>query len=156
LNLKHFSIRVYAIVLNDAVDSVLISDEFQLGMRMTKFPGGGLQFGEGTIDCLQRESQEEFGQKIEIIRHFFTTDFFQKAFFYDHHQLISVYYLAKFTDPLSFKISNLEFDFFPDENGKQSFRWVKIEAITPEMFTFPIDKVVAGMIKNQLNNYKVD
>jgi 8-oxo-dGTP diphosphatase len=155
LNLKHFSIRVYAVVINAAADSVLISDEFQLGMRMTKFPGGGLQFGEGITECIQRESQEEFGQKIEIIRHFYTTDFFQKAYFYDDHQLISIYYLAKFPEPVAFHISEREFDFYPEENGKQSFRWVKINTITPDLFTFPIDKVVAEMIKNQLNIQKL-
>lgn len=118
---------------------------------MTKFPGGGMQFGEGSIDCLKRESIEEFGQQLEIIRHFYTTDFFQKAYFYDDRQLISIYYLAYFPEPLKFKISEQEFDFFPDENGKQSFRWIKIDTITPEMFTFPVDKVVAERIKKELN-----
>jgi 8-oxo-dGTP diphosphatase len=144
--IQHFNIRVYAIILNDARDSILISDEFQLGMRMTKFPGGGLQFGEGTIECLKREALEEFGQEIEIIRHFYTTDFFQKALFYDDHQLISIYYVARFTEPVKFKISQKAFDFEKDVNGNQSFRWVHISEITPELFTLPVDKRVGGMI----------
>ena len=37
---SRFTIRVYALILNDQND-VLVTDEFQLGMKMTKFPGGG-------------------------------------------------------------------------------------------------------------------
>jgi 8-oxo-dGTP diphosphatase len=75
----NFVIRIYGIVLNES-NEILLTDEYQLGMKMTKFPGGGLHFGEGTIDCLRREFREECnGQEIKNIRHFYTTDFFQKA-----------------------------------------------------------------------------
>jgi ADP-ribose pyrophosphatase YjhB (NUDIX family) len=149
-NLKHFNIRVYAVILNEADNAVLLSDEFQLGTRMTKFPGGGLHLGEGTIDCLKRESLEEFGQEIKIISHFYTTDFFQKALFYEDLQLISIYYLARFAEPVKFKISEKAFDFDQDVNGSQSFRWVKVSDVSPEMLTLPIDKKVAIMIKESL------
>src|SRR5210317_1866991 len=106
-----FVIRVYGIIRN-AKDEILISDEFQMGMQMTKFPGGGLHFGEGTIDCLKRELKEECnGQEIKKLEHFYTTDFYQKALFYENHQLISIYYLANLKDPLCFKISENAFDF---------------------------------------------
>ena len=55
-----FTIRVYALIINGE-NEVLLSDEFRLGMRMTKFPGGGLQFGEGTLACLKREAMEDIG-----------------------------------------------------------------------------------------------
>jgi 8-oxo-dGTP diphosphatase len=147
LNLKHFTIRVYAIILNEEKNAILVSDEFQKNMRMTKFPGGGLQFGEGTIDCLKREAMEEFGQEIEITDHFYTTDFFQKAFFYEDRQLISIYYLAELMEPPKFKISNKPFDFEDDVEGKQSFRWIKIIDINTDTFTLPIDKKVGEMLK---------
>ncbi len=149
LQLKSFNIRVYAIIYNETNDAILISDEFQLGMRMTKFPGGGLQFGEGTIDCLMREAFEEFGQEIKIISHFYTTDFFQKATFFEDQQLISIYYKVRFQEKPKFKISDKPFDFETDENGKQSFRWVKLNNIVEETFTFPIDRKVAMMILNE-------
>jgi ADP-ribose pyrophosphatase YjhB (NUDIX family) len=145
--INHFNIRVYGIILNETNDAILISDEFQLGMCMTKFPGGGMHFGEGPIDCLKREAIEEFGQEIEIVRHFYTTDFFQKALFYEDHQLISIYYVAKFKETPCFKISSQAFDFDNEKKGGQSFRWVKISDINTEMFTFPIDKVVSEMIR---------
>ena len=146
--IKHFNIRVYGLIINDRQE-VLISDEFMLNRRMTKFPGGGMKFGEGTIDCLKREAMEEFGQDIEIIRHYYTTDFFQKALFYEDHQLISIYYQARFTEHPRFKISDKPFDFTTDVNGSISFRWAKIEEIDPEHLTFPIDRWVIKMLKEE-------
>ena len=142
-----FNIRVYGIFVNEKQE-ILLTDEFQLNTKMTKFPGGGLNFGEGTIDCLRREMLEECGQEIEMIEHFYTTDFYQKALFYDDHQLISIYYKAKLKEPVRFKISHRPFDFEKMENGNQSFRWVKIETLNPDELTFPIDKYVANLLKS--------
>lgn len=144
----HFIIRIYGLILNDK-EEVLLTDEFQLGMKMTKFPGGGLEFGEGAIDCLKREMAEECnGQQIENIRHFYTTDFYQKALFYENHQLISIYYTANLKEPLHFKISEKPFDFGKLQNGNQSFRWVKIKTVAESELSFPIDKFVLKMLKD--------
>ncbi len=144
-----FTIRVYALVIND-LKEVLVTDEFQLGMKMTKFPGGGMNFGEGPIDCLKREMLEECNQEIEDIQHFYTTDFYQKALFWDGYQLMSIYYLAKIKEPIRFSISKIPFDFPEMKNGCQSFRWVSMEKINPDDFTFPIDKHVAHLLKEFL------
>ncbi len=146
-----FNIRVYGIFVNEH-NEVLISDEFQLNRKMTKFPGGGLKFGEGTIDCLRREMMEECNQEIEGIQHFYTTDFYQKALFFEDHQLISIYFTAKLTAPVNFKISNQKFDFVTMENGSQSFRWLKISEEIDNEFTFSIDKHVANLLKDKLVN----
>jgi len=143
-----FTVRVYGLILQDR--KVLVTDEFQLGMKMTKFPGGGLHFGEGTIDCLKREMLEECNQEIENVQHFYTTDFYQKALFWDDYQLLSIYYLANLRPPVRFKISTCAFDFPEMANGNQSFRWVSAEKINPEEFTFPIDKHVAHLLKEYL------
>ncbi len=103
--INKFTIRVYAIIINEN-NEVLLSDEFQEGMKMIKFPGGGMEFGEGTFDCLEREAIEEFGQEIEVLEHFYTTDFFQQAMFKKEYQVMSIYYLAKFKDEIKFKISD--------------------------------------------------
>ena len=142
-----FLIRVYGIIINRNKE-VLLSDEFQMQMRITKFPGGGLEFGEGLIDGLKREFKEECnGQEIENIKHYYTTDFYQKALFFTNKQLISIYYLAELKEPIQFKISEQSFDFNKNEN--QSFRWVKIKTINEDDITFPIDKFVAGKLKHQ-------
>lgn len=146
---SQFTIRVYALILNDQ-NEVLVTDEFQLGMKMTKFPGGGMNFGEGTIDCLKREMLEECNQEIEDIQHFYTTDFYQKALFWEGYQLMSIYYLAKIKEPARICISEIPFDFPEMKDGCQSFRWVSLEKINPDDFTFPIDKHVAHLLKEYL------
>lgn len=149
--LGNFTIRVYGIIINQN-NEILISDEFQLGTKMTKLPGGGLEFGEGTLDCLKREFREECnGQELKNIRHFYTTDFYQKALFYENTQLISIYYLAELLEPLQFKISEKPFDFEKMENGSQSFRWIKIKNLNIDEFTFPIDKFVVRKLKNYID-----
>lgn len=142
-------VRVYALIVNEKQE-VLLSDEYVNDMQMTKFPGGGLEFGEGTIDCLKREAMEEFGQEIDIIDHFYTTDFYQKSLFHDDAQLISVYYLAGFLQPIQFKLSIKAFDFPKGVNGSQSFRWKLIKDLEESNLTFPIDKKVVRLLKEKL------
>ena len=140
-----FNIRVYALFLNEK-NEVLVTDEFRFGKEMTKFPGGGLIWGEGSIDCIKRECREELGCEIDVVRHFYTTDFFQEAAFYEKQQLISIYYIVKNTTPIAIPISGKKNDFEKVENA-QSFRWVSIAKLNADEFTFPIDKKVALMLK---------
>lgn len=144
----HHIIRVYAIIINEK-NEVLLSDEFYNKTQMTKFPGGGLEFGEGAVDCLKREAIEEFGQDIEIIRHFYTTDFFQASLFHEYAQLMSIYYLAKFVEPIRFKLAIKPFDFSSYEHGQISFRWKAISDLTTGDVSFPIDKHVVEMINRE-------
>ncbi len=144
--IKHFNIRVYGILTNDQGD-VLLTDEFRLGQRMTKFPGGGLEFGEGAVDCIKREALEEFGQPVEVTGHFYTTDFFQKALFYEDHQLISIYYRIRLLGPPKFVISKKAFDFETETEGAQSFRWKPIAQLSPDDVSYPVDKKVVGLLQ---------
>lgn len=146
---KNFVIRVYGLFVNSQKE-ILISDEYQLDMKMTKFPGGGMHFGEGTKDCLKREIMEEMGQEIEIAEHFYTTDYFQPTYFYDNFQLVSIYYLAKFKNELKFKISTKPFDFSELKNGNMSFRWVSIAQLSEKDMTFPVDQKVVGLLKQRI------
>lgn len=149
--MEKFVIRIYGLVVNTKQE-VLISDEYVLETRMTKFPGGGLEFGEGPIDCLKREFKEECaGQEIENLRHFYTTDFYQEALFYKRAQLISIYYIVDLKKPILFKISDSAFDFKIVEGLGQSFRWVKIKDIKEDDITFPIDKFVVRKLKQTFN-----
>ena len=128
----------------------MLSDEYVLDTYMTKFPGGGLHFGEGPEDCIRRECLEELGQEIDIERHFYTTGFFQKALYYSDHQLISIYYIIKLKKDPIFKISEKAFDFKPGINGSQSFRWVALEELKDKDLNFPIDRFVLGLLKKGL------
>ena len=93
LFMKKFNIRVYGIIQFDSF--ILVSDEKFNGKTITKFIGGGLEYGEGLIDCLKREFIEELGIEIEILRHFYTTDFFVESLSNKNQQIISIYYLIK-------------------------------------------------------------
>lgn len=147
-NQGHFIIRVYGLILNEK-NEILLTDEFQLDRKMTKLPGGGLQSGEGTIDCLRREFREECnGQEIENIRHFYTTDFYQESFFCKDHQIISIYYLATLKKPIRFTLSVKPFDFKELKNGNQSFRWVKLNNLQSEDLSFPIDKFAVKQLQS--------
>ena len=138
-------IRVYGLFFNSP-DEIMVTDEFQLDTPMTKFPGGGLEFGEGPADCLRREIREEMnGQPIEIIEHFYTTDYYQPGMFRINSQIICIYYIAKFIEPISFRISGRKFDFPEMINGAQSFRYVKLKDLN-EILTFPTDKKVAELL----------
>src|SRR5215217_6897747 len=95
-----FNIRVYGILLGED-RQVLVSDEFIRGNYYTKFPGGGLEFGEGTRECLKREFKEEMNLEVEIGDHIYTTDFFQLSAFNPGHQIISIYYYATALEPIT-------------------------------------------------------
>ena len=58
-----FNVRVYGLLINE-FDQVLLSDEEESGFRFSKFPGGGLEYGEGLIDGLKREFMEELGIEV--------------------------------------------------------------------------------------------
>jgi 8-oxo-dGTP pyrophosphatase MutT (NUDIX family) len=141
-----YNLRVYALILNEQ-QQILLSDEYQLGMKMTKFPGGGMEAGEGTIDCLQREAMEEFGQPLISIRHFYTTDYYQPALFFENTQLVSIYYRADFSEEIRFRIATKPFDIPEMKNGLQSFRWEALAGLREEELTFPIDRKVIRMLQ---------
>lgn len=141
-----YNLRVYALIINEEQE-ILLSDEYQLDMKMTKFPGGGMEYGEGTIDCLQREALEEFGQSLVNIRHFYTTDYYQPALFFKDTQLISIYYLAELSEEIRFRVSRKPFDIPEMKNGQQSFRWVALNNLSEKDLTFPIDRRVLRMLK---------
>jgi 8-oxo-dGTP diphosphatase len=145
--IDQFNIRVYGLFINEKKE-ILLADEERFGMRMTKFPGGGLQFGEGTIDCLKREALEEFGQEIEVISHFYTTDFFQKSWFQDDQQLISIYYRARFIALEKFRLSSIPYDFEGKKEEMISFRYKKLSEITEAELIFPVDQHVLGILKS--------
>ncbi len=129
-------------------DCLLLSDEKILGKPYTKFPGGGLEFGEGLEEGLKREALEELGQAIEIQGHFYTTDFFQRSGFRDSDQLIAVYYRARLKGKPKFRTSAKRFDFDLSDPEKESFRWMKLTEMDSSDLSFPVDRHVLSMLKS--------
>jgi 8-oxo-dGTP diphosphatase len=145
---QFFNVRVYGLLINDNHE-ILISDEQEYGMQFTKYPGGGLEYGEGLTDGLKREFVEECNAEVEIISHFYTTDFFVKSAF-NESQIISVYYIVKNIAPLNLVFKTAVFDFDGEGDLLQSFRWVKLSDLTADTCTFPIDRYVTELLIKSL------
>ncbi len=137
--IKLFNLRVYALIIDQ--DSILVSRELIMGKYLYKFPGGGLEYGEGLIEGLQRESMEEMNQNLEDIEHFYTTDFFQQSQFDSKDQLIAIYYKAKLTSKINNKLK-IPIKDFP------VFEWKKIVDLSEKDLHFPTDKFVFNLLKN--------
>jgi len=143
---NRFNVRVYGLIINQK-NEVLVSDEFCQNRYMTKFPGGGLEFGEGLIDGLKREFIEECEQEVEVLEHFYTTDFFIESMFRGGGQLLSVYYRCRFIDEPRFTSITRPFEGVPEINDSIAFRWISINEIQAEHMTFPVDQHVVGLLK---------
>ncbi|UOE51495.1 NUDIX domain-containing protein [Mucilaginibacter sp. SMC90] len=146
--MEYFNVRVYGLLLNDD-DELLISDEQEYGMRFSKFPGGGLELGEGLIDGLKREFMEECNLEVEVVSHFYTTDFAVKSAF-NNSQIISVYYMVRTLTPVNLNIKTVAFDFDGEGEVLQAFRWVPLTALSVADFEFPTDKRVVELLQNEL------
>lgn len=145
--MKRYNIRVYALIIHEGC--ILITDEMRDGTRMTKFPGGGLEWGEGIADCLKRECMEELQQIPVSWDHFYTTDFFVTSAFRADDQLISIYYKANLPAPEHIRVSEIAFEYTSDEEGAQTFRWVALEKLSEDEVTYPIDKHVVRLLKHE-------
>ena len=149
-----FNLRVYGILLGKNKE-VLVSDEFIRGNQYTKFPGGGLEFGEGTRDCLVREFMEEMQLAVKVTDHLYTTDFFQMSAFNPEHQIISIYYAVEALEEIRVPLRTRMFDFdeaqmevYHKTGETETFRFIPREQFSEESVSLPIDKVVAGLIKS--------
>ena len=129
-------VRVYGLCCNTRGD-LLITRERYGAHRMTKFPGGGLEYGEGTKDCLIREFREELGLEIRVKEHFYTTDFFQPSAYHEKAQVLSIYYLTEPVDP--------PHPLLPADPHVESAEFVPLTELPESLLTLPIDRLVLGM-----------
>lgn len=150
------NVRVYGILLGPE-KQVLVSDEYIRGGYYTKFPGGGLEFGEGTRDCLKREFKEEMDLDIAVGDHLYTTDFFQLSAFNPTQQIISVYYFVEALEPIRVPLRTTPFDFderqlkiYAERKEIETFRFIDRADFNEESVTLPIEKVVARLLRTTL------
>lgn len=142
-----FNVRVYGLLINEQ-NQILLSDEEEYGFRFSKFPGGGLEYGEGLLDALKREFIEECETEIEVVEHFYTTDFFIQSVFNDS-QVISVYYLVKPITDLKLNFREEAFDFNAEGDLLQAFRWKNLDGLSIQDVTFPTDQRVIELLNEK-------
>ena len=130
------NIRVYALCIKD--NKILALHEEYAGDFLIKLPGGGLEFGESTIECLKREFQEELNVDIHVTEHFYTQDDFLVSRFRDNEQLITIYYLAEILN---------EEDLLILDPCIEKTEWFALDGENP--FQLPIDKRVFDMAKEK-------
>lgn len=139
MSTRRFNLRVYGVCIRENQE-VLLSRERYKDVSFVKFPGGGLEWGEGTKDCLIREFQEEFGIEITVGELFYLTDFFQLSAFSEQDQVISIYYNIALAQDLSGVSGN--------GDKEETLFWCPIADFSPEILKFPIDQAVAQILMN--------
>ncbi len=146
------TVRAYGLLLHQG--SVLVSDELIKGRRITKFPGGGLEYGEGLKDCLIREVREEIGVESLHVEHFYTTDFFQQSAFHTSPmQVISVYFTFRVADPSRIPVVTLPFEGMHGEQDQELFRWERLDRKAEEAVSLPVDRVVWDLLRSHMEQH---
>ncbi len=137
-NFKGFNIRVYALCIVN--NKLLTLKEPFAGNMVVKLPGGGLEFGEGTADCLKREFKEELNLELTINDAFYIQEDFVPSLAKDGRQLLTLYFFATIKD-----LHNLE---IIDKNI-QEINWIPLSANNP--FTLPVDRTVFNKLQLKLS-----
>ena len=129
------NVRVYAAALKDG--KVLALHEEYAGNQLLKFPGGGLEFGEGVLECVQREFEEELNLKIKNLQHLYTQEDFLISKFRNSEQLLTIYYLAEIID---------ETDLIIRDPCIEKIEWISLKT-EENPFPLPVDKIVFDLLK---------
>lgn len=136
--MKPFNIRIYGLLVEE--NQLMIIREPFAGTLINKFPGGGLEFGEGTIECLKREFLEELNLEIEVLEHFYTQDFFLQSRIDENEQIFMVYYKVMAKDIRQLKVL---------DNDIQEIDWKDLLEIQPNDVTMETDQLVIKMLKGE-------
>ncbi len=140
--MARITIRVYGLLRDQG--RVLVADEVVRGQRITKFPGGGLEYGEGPRDTLVREIHEELGMEALALEHFYTTDHFQRsAFHVEEVQVLAIYYTFRVEDPAAIPVDGGP---ATGANAIERFRWLDLRTAAVEAVSLPLDRVVLRML----------
>lgn len=139
--MKKFNLRVYGILKHEG--HVLISHESFRGFDFHKFPGGGVEWGEGLEETLQREFQEELSLSIEVEELLFLNRDFLPSKFFKEDQVVVFYFLIHTKKPLPKKY--LKDQFIANEDDIK-FKWAKLDESLIKWFSLPKDIEVAKLL----------
>lgn len=138
-----FNVRVYGLWINSR-NEVLVSEEYLSRAHgnlniIFKFPGGGVELGEGPADALRREMQEETGLPVLQMHHYYTTHFFQRSAFNPREQILSLYY--RIWCPEDQPVIKHD-----AQDDSIAFHWWPLAGLDPMRLSLPIDQYVGQML----------
>ena len=145
MKVDSFNVRAYGILFNQ--DSVLLSKEWYANHPgpIFKFPGGGVNLGEGPVDCVIREFNEEANLLVSVHEIIHVGRGFVKSFFNDT-QVISLYFRVQSLGgmpPVDKKL--------PDPEGRDGawyqLFWCPISQLKPELMTFSNEQEMATVLQ---------
>jgi 8-oxo-dGTP pyrophosphatase MutT (NUDIX family) len=133
--INQFNLRVYGLAVNERSEILLVEEAIRSrgGQRVVKFPGGGVELGEGIREALQREWREETGRELQRAEPLYYNDEFVASFFHAGHQIVCFYYRVWFdwSLPLIPETGDTEF---------VAFRWQRLDQLKPEHLSLPTDQ----------------
>ncbi|MEY2753467.1 MAG: hypothetical protein RLZZ570_1413 [Bacteroidota bacterium] len=130
------TVRVYGF-LEDAQGRVLVSAERFRGQPLVKYPGGGVEWGEGIREALVREFQEELQLDVAVENLVFFNEFPVVSAFDPEVQVFSFFYRVTAAGPMSFATHPTVA--VPDEDGERAV-WVPKAELANVPFTYPIEQ----------------
>lgn len=145
---QHLSVRVYGVLLQH--DRLLLSRENIRGRLYTKFPGGGLELGEGPRDTLIREFQEEAALDITPQSHLYTTEDYIPSAFDERTQVLSIYYWVS-SSPEALQALPAPYHRPEPEKlphpGDLLYFWQPLNQLKAEICELPLDRRVIRLLQ---------
>jgi 8-oxo-dGTP diphosphatase len=131
-----FNIRIYALCVEE--NRLLVLHEPFMGNMVCKLPGGGLEFGEGTIDCLKREFMEELGLKIKNYSPYYIQENYVESLAKNNKQIVLLYFKVEIENASSIQLL---------DTNIQSYEWIDLKKDCP--LTLPVDQIVYEKLKKE-------
>ncbi len=130
------TVRVYGF-LEDAQGRVLVSAERFRGKPLVKYPGGGVEWGEGIREALVREFQEELQLEVTVGDLVFFNEFPVISAFDPEVQVFSFFYRVVAVGPMTFATQDaIE---VPHDDGERAV-WVPRAELATVAFTYMIEQ----------------
>lgn len=138
------TVRVYGLLQHKG--QILLSKENIYGKNFTKFPGGGLELGEGVLDCLQREFMEEVNIELSRWTLFHINESFLQSTFDSTMQVLSIYYKVWSDQADKVITGDPQETSLLKAHSDQILYWSDLQLLRQEPIQLPIDQEVVQLL----------